>query len=246
VVENRNVLSSDYELHRHIPRPGHADFTSKVKYNGNNDWRGGGHHSGRITLALVLAGVVAKRVISPVVVDSEVLTIGGENPWHHKLTEAVEMGDSLGGVVECRIKNLPAGVGEPFFNSVESMTSHIVFAIPGIRGIEFGDGFKAAHMKGSEHNDPIVSSSGTTSRNGAGGVNGGISNGNEVVFRTAIKPTSSITKVQESYNFKTGTIEKFSISGRHDVCFALRTPVVIEAAAAIALADLILQAGRNH
>jgi len=231
-------VSSDYAQHQHTPRPGHADFTSKIKYNGCNDWRGGGHHSGRITLALVLAGVVAKKALTPMVINAEILSIGGENPWDEKLRNAMEEGDSLGGIIECRIKNVPAGIGEPFFNSVESTIAHIVFAIPGIRGIEFGDGFKAAEMKGSEHNDPIISPNGTTSKNGAGGINGGITNGNEIIFRVAVKPTSSISKEQESYNFTTNQIEKFQVIGRHDACFALRTPVVIEAAAAIALADL--------
>ena len=245
VVENHNTLSSDYEQIRHIPRPGHADFTSKVKYGGCNDWRGAGHHSGRVTLALVLAGVVAKRVIAPIVINSAIVAIGGENPWDDKLRSVIEEGDSIGGIIECRIKNVPAGIGEPFFDSVESTIAHLIFAIPGIRGIEFGDGFKAAGMKGSEHNDPIISPHGATSRNGAGGINGGISNGNQILFRVAVKPTSSIPKVQESYNFATGKIEKFSIGGRHDACFALRTPVVIEAASAIALSDLWLQASSS-
>jgi len=244
VVKNRNIISSDYDLHCQIPRPGHADLTSNVKHCGFQDYRGGGHHSGRVTLALVLAGVVAKKILAPIVIDTEIIHIGGENPWNQKLKEAIEEGDSLGGLIECRIRKLSAGIGEPFFNSMESMLSHIIFSIPGIRGIEFGDGFRATEMKGSEHNDPIVSADGTTSRNGAGGINGGISNGNEIIFRTAVKPTASIAKEQESFNFKTEKNEKFNIGGRHDACFALRTPVVIEAAAAIALADLLLQASQ--
>lgn len=242
IVHNRNTTPLDYELHQSIPRPGHADFTAKIKHHGNNDYRGGGHHSGRLTIALIMAGVVAKKLLGAISIHSEILHIGGVKPWDSSLQKAMEEGDSLGGVIECRVKGLPVGIGEPFFNSIESMIAHIVFSIPGIRGIEFGDGFKAAEMKGSAHNDPIISSDGTTSRNGAGGINGGFSNGNELVFRTAIKPTCSIGKEQESYNFATGNIEKFTIKGRHDACFALRTPVVIEAATAIALADLLMQA----
>ena len=156
------------------------------------------------------------------------------------LDAAIADGDSLGGVVECKVENMPVGLGEPFFDSVESLVSHIVFSIPGVRGIEFGDGFRAARMKGSEHNDPVVSPAGTTSGNGAGGINGGITNGNPVVFRVAFKPTSSIRMTQHTWNFTAGRISSLDIPGRHDVCFALRTPVIVESAAAIVLADLLL------
>lgn len=148
-------------------------------------------------------------------------------------------GDSVGGIIECTCTGVPAGLGEPFFNSLESEIAHLAFAIPGVRGIEFGDGFAAATMKGSEHNDCFIDTEGHTATNGAGGINGGISNGNPIVFRIAVKPTSSISKVQHTANFITGEIEEFSVKGRHDACIALRCPVIVEAIAAIALAQHI-------
>ncbi|HBZ25705.1 MAG TPA: chorismate synthase [Rikenellaceae bacterium] len=239
VVNNLNTRSADYDSFANSPRPGHADFVSKIKHNGFADPRGGGHHSGRVTLALVIAGIFAKKIISPVTIETKIIHIGGENPWDKKLDEALAAGDSLGGVIECTIKGLPAGVGEPFFDSLESLISHIVFAIPGIRGIEFGDGFASASMWGSQHNDPILSAGGATLRNGAGGINGGISNGNDIIFRIAVKPTSSISKVQHTFNFAKGVAEDIKIEGRHDTCFALRVPVVLEAVTAIAISNLL-------
>lgn len=239
VVNNLNTRSADYDSFANSPRPGHADFVSKIKHNGFADPRGGGHHSGRVTLALVIAGIFAKKLIAPVTIETKILHIGGENPWDKKLDEALAAGDSLGGVIECTIKGLPAGVGEPFFDSLESLISHIVFAIPGIRGIEFGDGFASARMWGSQHNDPILSAGGATLRNGAGGINGGISNGNDIIFRIAVKPTSSISKVQHTFNFAKGVAEDIKIEGRHDTCFALRVPVVLEAVTAIAISNLL-------
>ena len=239
VVNNLNTRSADYDSFANSPRPGHADFVSKIKHNGFADLRGGGHHSGRVTLALVIAGIFAKKIISPVTIETKIVHIGGENPWDSKLDEALAAGDSLGGVIECTIKGLPAGVGEPFFDSLESLISHIVFAIPGIRGIEFGDGFASARMWGSQHNDPILSAGGATLRNGAGGINGGISNGNDIIFRIAVKPTSSISKVQHTFNFAKGVAEDIKIEGRHDTCFALRVPVVLEAVTAIAISNLL-------
>ena len=158
--------------------------------------------------------------------------------WKPELDAAETEGDSLGGVAECVVTNVPVGLGEPFFDSVESLVSHAVFSIPGVRGIEFGDGFASARMKGSEHNDPIISFDGKTSRNGAGGINGGLTNGNPVVFRVAFKPASSISGLQRTYNFTRGEVSDLKISGRHDTCFALRAPVVVEAMTAIVLADL--------
>ncbi|MDD4655725.1 MAG: chorismate synthase [Bacteroidales bacterium] len=245
IVRNLNRRSEDYDNLKTTPRPGHADFVSTIKHNGFADPRGGGHHSGRITVALVIAGVIARKIIyannlcKKVTIQSEIVSIGGENSWDKKLDSALERGDSLGGVVECCVKNLPVGIGEPFFDSLESVISHIVFAIPGVRGIEFGDGFKAAKMWGSQHNDPITNKEGETSRNGSGGINGGISNGNPLLFRIAVKPTSSISLPQQTINIKTGAIEQLKIEGRHDTCFALRVPVVLEAATAIALVNLL-------
>ncbi|MDP3398621.1 MAG: chorismate synthase [Bacteroidales bacterium] len=246
IVNNKNTISSDYESFKNSPRPGHADFVSRLKSGGYSDARGGGHHSGRVTLALVIAGVIAKKLLSPAVVSSKIIEIGGENPWDAKLDQAIAEGDSLGGIIECRIDGIGAGIGEPFFDSLESVLSHIVFAIPGIRGIEFGDGFKAAGMWGSDHNDPILTTSGETAKNGSGGVNGGISNGNQIVLRVAVKPTSSISKAQQSINLKSGVIEELTVLGRHDACFALRVPVVLEAAVSIALVDMLYQASAPH
>ncbi|MEZ7874235.1 MAG: chorismate synthase [Bacteroidales bacterium] len=237
---NENTRSSDYEKFKNHPRPGHADFSSRERFGDHTDLRGGGHHSGRVTIGLVAAGVIAKRIIEPVSVRSSILEIGGENPWGEALERAAQKGDSLGGVIECLISDLPAGIGNPFFDSVESVISHLIFAIPGIRGVEFGDGFAASRMLGSEHNDPIIDSSGKTFKNGAGGINGGITNGNDIVFRVAVKPTSSISIPQNTFNFNSCTVEELIVNGRHDTCFALRVPVIVEAAAALAIADLLL------
>lgn len=154
------------------------------------------------------------------------------------LEQAIKDGDSIGAVVECVVPAIDLGYGEPFWDSVESVISHAIFSIPGVRGIEFGDGFKAAAMRGSEHNDPI-GPDGRPLKNGAGGVNGGITNGAPIVFRVAFKPTSSISRPQQTFNFQTGEMDTLEVKGRHDVCFALRTPVIVEAMTAIALADLV-------
>ena len=255
IFRNGNTRSSDYDLFRSIPRPGHADFVAGVKWHGFNDPRGGGHFSGRLTLPLVAAGTVAKKILSmlyedAVTVSAELAEIEGiasgepdaMQKWDRMLDEAEKEGDSLGGIVECTVTGLPAGIGEPFFCSVESVISQAVFSIPGVRGIEFGDGFNAARMKGSQHNDVFVSEDGKCLSNGAGGINGGITNGNPVTFRVAFKPTSSIRKSQHTYDFSRKEMAGLEVPGRHDVCFALRTPVIVEAAAAIALADLGLYA----
>lgn len=242
VFENQNTISKDYSQFREFPRPGHADFTAQVKHNFFNDIRGGGHFSGRITLTLVAAGVVAKKIIGNMNVNASIASVGGvadASQWDGILDAAMAEGDSVGGVVECVCTNVPPGLGEPFFDSLESEIAHLAFAIPGVRGIEFGDGFAAAAMKGSEHNDCFIDSEGHTATNGAGGINGGISNGNPIVFRIAVKPTASISKVQRTANFITGEIEDFSVKGRHDACIALRCPVIVEAIAAIVLAQHI-------
>ncbi len=238
--ENKNVKSADYENFVYHPRPGHADFTSKIKYQGFNDYRGGGMFSGRMTVALVAAGVIAKKIIAPAEVSAKILEIGGKKNYVKYLEQVMKEGDSLGGIVECQIKNVPPGLGEPFFDSVESYISHLIFSIPGIKAIEFGAGFKVAKMKGSEYNDLIINKKGKTKTNNSGGISGGITNGNPIVFRVAVKPVSSIKKPQETYNFKTGRVEPLKIKGRHDVSIALRLPVIVESVAAIALADLLL------
>lgn len=240
VFENTNTKSEDYDNLLYHPRPGHADYTSKIKYGGFTDPRGGGHFSGRITLGLVAAGVIAKKIISPTTVGADLLEVGGSKNIAETVEKALLEKDSIGGLIECRCANMVAGVGEPFFGSVEAKLAHMIFSVPATRGIEFGSGFNCAKMKGSEHNDNIVSEDGTTESNNASGINGGISNGNDIVFRVPIKPTSSIGRPQETFNFKNNDVETLLIEGRHDACIALRIPVVIESAAAIALADLFL------
>ncbi len=239
IFKNTNTRSADYEALRNVPRPGHADYTASVKWKGFNDPRGGGHFSGRLTLPLVAAGVIAKKQCG-FSFNAGLIEIGGEkdpSKWDGLLETISKEGDSIGGIVECHVDGVPAGIGEPFFDSVEALVSHAVFSIPGVRGIEFGDGFNAARMKGSEHNDPLTSRK--PAKNGAGGINGGITNGAQIVFRVAFKPTSSIAKAQMTLNVKTGETVELRVPGRHDTCFALRTPVIVEAVTAIVMADFI-------
>ena len=244
--KNGNTRSGDYEKQRAVPRPGHADLVAEQKFYGFQDYRGGGHFSGRLTVAIVAAGVVAKKIISSnnsgknVTINASILEIGGEKDIEKGLQKAIDAKDSIGGIIECRVSNLPTGLGEPFFDSAESLLSHAVFSIPAVRGIEFGTGFAAARMFGSEHNDAIENVDGTTRTNHAGGIVGGLTNGNEMVFRIAVKPTSSTPKEQETLNFDTNTIEPFSVKGRHDLCIALRVPVILEAVTAIVITDLLL------
>lgn len=240
MTRNTNKISKDYENLKNIPRPGHADMTSLVKYSGFADPRGGGHFSGRLTWGMVAAGTLAKKILSPAGISAEVTEIGGTTEKDRAIDDAIKEDDSVGGIIECRVTRLYPGLGEPFFDSVESRISHIVFSIPAIKGIEFGAGFRSAAMRGSEHNDLILSSSGTTSTNNAGGINGGISNGNEIFFRVAVKPTSSISRPQETIDISKNRLADLVIEGRHDVSIALRMPVIVESAAAIALADLKL------
>lgn len=240
LFRNNNTQSKDYEAIRHTPRPGHADFVLDKKYNGYNDYRGGGHSSGRLTLALVAAGVIAKKIIAPVQPTARLIEAGGNTDIEAAINKAVEIQDSIGGIIECIASGLPIGWGEPFFDSAESVISHLVFSIPAVKGIEFGSGFAGSKSTGSQNNDAILDESGTTKTNNAGGINGGITNGNELVFRVAIKPTSSTPQQQQTWNNQTQSVEAFTVKGRHDLCIALRAPVVVEAACAIALADLKL------
>ncbi len=270
VFKNNNTHSSDYEQFAAMPRPGHADLTAAIKWDDCQDPRGSGHFSGRLTLPIVAAGVVAKKVLADATIlddapvneiNARIVEIGGVDfstslemtggalemtgrplemtgEAQKVLDQAIKDGDSIGAVVECVVPDIDLGYGEPFWDSVESVISHAIFSIPGVRGIEFGDGFKAAAMRGSEHNDPI-GPDGRPLKNGAGGVNGGITNGAPIVFRVAFKPTSSISRPQQTFNFHTGEMDTLEVKGRHDVCFALRTPVIVEAMTAIALADLV-------
>ncbi len=242
--ENNNTRSEDYNKQRSIPRPGHADWVAHQKFGGHEDYRGGGHFSARLTTGLVAAGAIAKKLMTGVSIHAEVTEIGGEKDLEKGLQNAIDAKDSVGGLLECRVTGLPVGLGEPYFDSVESLLAQMMFTIPAVRGVEFGTGFAAAKMFGSEHNDAIETMAGKTVTNHAGGVVGGITNGNELVFRIAIKPTSSTPKEQTSLNWDTEQMEKFSIKGRHDLCVALRAPVIVEAATAIVLADLMLQEQR--
>lgn len=247
--ENKNTDSKVYTDFKSHPRPGHADFSATKKYLGFNDIRGGGHFSGRLTLALVAAGVVAKKILSGITFSSEIKSVGVLNKidfnkkLENYLLETINSGDSLGGTISLTIKNIPIGLGEPFFGSVESVISSMVFSIPGIKGIEFGAGFKGTELLGSNFNDCFIDKNGKTSSNNNGGINGGITNGNDIFLKVAVKPTSSIFKSQETFNFKDESIQTLTIKGRHDVAFLLRVPIVLENSVAIALADLYLQ---NH
>lgn len=240
LFENKNTRSGDYEKQRDVPRPGHADWVAHQKFGGFEDFRGGGHFSGRLTVCLVAAGVVAKKAIAPIEVKAIITEVGGEKNIEDGLQKAIEAKDSVGGIVECRASGIPVGLGEPFFNSAESLISHAAFAIPAVRGVEFGTGFEAARMFGSVHNDAIENMEGKTRTNHAGGIVGGITNGNDLVFRVAIKPTSSTPLEQQTLNWTTGKVEPFAVRGRHDLCIALRVPPVLEAITAIVLADLLL------
>jgi chorismate synthase len=240
VFENTNTRSADYDAIKDTPRPGHADFVLHKKFDGHNDHRGGGHSSGRLTVALVAAGVVAKKLLAGVQIDAVLTQAGGNTDIEAAIAKAIADQDSIGGIVSCTVRGVPVGWGEPFFSSVESVISHAVFAVPAIKAIEFGAGFAAATMTGSTHNDAILNREGTTGTNNAGGINGGITNGNDLVFRVAVKPTSSTPKTQHTWNHTTQSVAPFEVKGRHDLCIALRVPVVIEAVTAIALADLSL------
>jgi chorismate synthase len=237
---NGNTRSADYEKQRAVPRPGHADWVAQRKFGGFEDFRGGGHFSGRLTLCLVAAGVVAKKMLPMLQIRASITEIGGLPDVEAGLQKAIEQKDSVGGIVECRVSGLPVGLGEPFFDSVESLLAHAAFSIPAVRGIEFGTGFQAARMFGVEHNDAILDMEGKTLTNHAGGIVGGITNGNELVYRVAIKPTSSTPKEQHTLNWETGELENFSVKGRHDLCIALRVPPVLEAVTAMVLADLMI------
>ena len=240
LFENNNTISTDYEEIKQTPRPGHADFVLDKKFGGFNDYRGGGHSSGRLTLALVAAGVVAKKILPHITFNAELIEAGGHSNIEEAIANAVLAQDSIGGIVRCSVSALPIGLGEPFFDSLESTISHLVFSIPAVKGISFGAGFAATKMTGSQHNDALIDEKGATKTNHAGGINGGISNGNELSFDVAVKPTSSTPKEQNTWNNQTQSVEPFRIKGRHDLCVALRVPVVVEAAAAIALADMHL------
>lgn len=253
VIRNKDVRSQDYEDMKNVPRPGHADYPAHVKYCGNEDYRGGGHFSGRLTAPMCIAGEIVKQILSRkgITVEAKVDEIHGvqisdERSYEKAMAEidaAREEGDSVGGIVSCVITGLPAGIGDPMFGGVENVISQAVFGIPAVKGIEFGKGFDAARIRGSENNDPFtVDEHGAviTEGNNHGGVLGGLTSGMPVTFRAAFKPTPSIAKPQKTINYETGEQEELVIKGRHDPCVAVRAVPVVEAAAALAVYDLLL------
>jgi len=274
MVMNRDTDSKKYDRFKSVPRPGHADLTARSKYSECVDLRGGGQFSGRMTVAIVAAGAIAKmlleergirvaafaRQIGRVRdeeerdVTSGVLSRSNEvraatdelaEAMRSEILAAKDDGDSVGGVVECIVDGIPIGLGEPFFDTVEGELSKMMFAVPGVKGVEFGAGFAATGMRGSQHNDPFILVDGKvrTSKNDAGGILGGITNGMPIVFRVAIKPTASIARGQRSLDVKSGRQTDLKIEGRHDPCIAPRAVPVVEAAAALVLADLSMRGG---
>lgn len=271
VIPNENLASKDYEKTRNLPRPSHADYAAGIKYHGYEDYRGGGHFSGRVTAALVLVGAVIRSALEGLgirigthisrlhgvcdrsfeVYSDDISLLDGksfptlssdaESLMKSEIKSAKERGDSVGGVLESVVLGVPAGIGEPWFDSVESMISHILFSIGGIKGVEFGDGFGLSDMLGSEANDAFFLNDGKirTKTNRNGGINGGITNGMPIIIRAAVKPTPSIFKKQDTVNLKTMTEEKLNLSGRHDPAIIHRARAVVDAAIAIAVADML-------
>jgi chorismate synthase len=242
MIENVNVRSKDYEHLVHQPRPGHADFVSNIKYKGFQDYRGGGRFSGRLTAALVAAGAIAKMVI-PFELSHDLIQVGtlkDMSKIDEYLEDIAKKGDSVGGLIEVKATHMIVGLGEPFFNKLDAEIAKMMFSIPAVKGVEIGAGFKGLEMMGSSFNDEFIDETGKTKTNHAGGVTGGISNGNDLIVRIMIKPTSSIQKPQETYNFETNQKEVLQIGGRHDVCIARRAGIVLENVLAIVLADLYL------
>ena len=275
IVENREAASSDYEAIKDLPRPGHADYPALKRFGNFNDYRGGGRFSGRVTVALVMAGAIAKKILRAINVDVFAYTkaIGKlrmnkplsieeirEQRYHTAVrcpdltcAEAMEEaivkvrgeGDSLGGIIECFALNVEAGVGEPLFDALDADLAKILFSVPAVKGVEFGAGFRAATLKGSENNDNYIIKHGKveTLTNNAGGILGGLSSGMPIVVRVAVKPTSSIAKEQRSINLRSMKNSKIRVKGRHDPCVVPKAVPVIESVVAIILADHMIRGG---
>ena len=274
IIYNENASSKDYEKSRFLLRPGHADFTAHVKYKGFEDFRGGGHFSGRLTAPLVFAGAICRQILAKkgMFIGSHIYSIGNifdekfnlvdisceglnrlsqcafpvlneetKKKMEEKILEVKAQKDSVGGIIECAVVGVPCGIGEPIFDNIESKISSLIFGIPGVKGVEFGGGFELSKKRGSICNDNFTVSNGVikTTTNNSGGILGGISSGMPIVFKVAFKPTPSIAKEQMTVNLKSGLTEKINIQGRHDPCIAVRAGAVVEAAAAIAILDLI-------
>lgn len=247
IIRNANTRSQDYEELRAVPRPGHADWPAQVRFNGFQDVAGGGHFSGRLTAPLCIAGGIVLQILAQkgVTVQARAERIGGEtDPERQRaaILAAKTAGDSVGGVIACEVRGMPVGVGDPMFGGLENRIAQAVFGIPGVKGIEFGDGFAASERKGSENNDPYRMVDGKVKpvTNHAGGILGGLSTGEPITFRVAIKPTSSIAIEQDSVNLQTGENARLRVHGRHDPCIVPRAVPCVEAAAALAVYDALL------
>ena len=267
VIRNGNTRSSDYELLKTVPRPGHADYTAEIKYGGHQDVAGGGHFSGRLTAPLCVAGGICLQYLAAkgIRVNAHIYSIGDIRDEGNPLESAAEKefptlsdargeemkaliaekraeGDSVGGIVECAVTGLPAGLGDPIFGGMENRIAAIVFGIPAVKGVEFGDGFDAARSTGSRNNDAYIVRDRKieTETNHAGGILGGITNGMPLIFRAAFKPTPSIAKTQRSVRLDTAEETEINVPGRHDPCVVPRAVPCVEAAAAVALTDALL------
>lgn len=273
IIKNEDVNSANYNYIKHTPRPSHADFTARIKYGGFNDYRGGGIFSGRITAPFVMAGTIAKQILEQkgIKILAHVIQIGKVKVLNYVSDEEIEKNilkskakcaepeidiefaseiikakrnnDSLGGIIECRILGLPVGIGEPLFDSIESIISHGIFSIPSVKGVEFGSGFNCANMRGSEHNDSLVFENGKiiSKTNNSGGILGGISNGMPVIFKVAFKPTPSINQTQKTINLETKKNARINLKGRYDPCIVVRAVPIVEAVSAIAILDLLMR-----
>jgi chorismate synthase len=275
MVENKEANSSDYEAIKDLPRPGHADYTAHIRYGGFNDYRGGGRFSGRVTVALIMAGVIAKKLLRAVHADVLAYTksigkikmdrtpsfeeiqkrryetavrcpdLACAEKMERAIVNARKEGDSLGGVIECIALKVPAGVGEPLFDSLDADIAKVLLAVPAVKGVEFGAGFRAAELKGSENNDAFRMQGGkvVASTNNAGGILGGMSSGMPIVVRVAVKPTPSITKEQRTVDVAKMKDAAIKVKGRHDPCVVPKAVPVVESAVAIVLADHMIRAG---
>jgi chorismate synthase len=275
MVENNEIKSSDYDAIKDLPRPAHADYPAHIRYGGFNDYRGGGRFSGRITVALIMAGVIAKKLLSRYKIDVLAYTksigqvkstkklsiaeikknrytaatrcpdLSCTEKMENAIITAKESGDSLGGIIECQALNMPTGVGEPLFDTLDGDLAKALFAVPAVKGIEFGVGFKATELRGSENNDEFMVKDGkvVTATENAGGVLGGLSSGMPIIIRVAIKPTPSITKEQQTVNISSMEKASIIVEGRHDPCVVPKAVPAIEAAVAITLVDHLIRAG---
>ena len=243
IIPNEDTRSKDYSKIKDIARPNHADYTAFIKYSGFNDYRGGGHFSGRLTAAIVAVGSIVKQYLETknILVEAHVHSIGDGSDMYSQILAAKANSDSIGGIIEVKATGVPVGFGNPMFDTVEGVLSHILFAIPAVKGVEFGAGFDVAKMHGSQANDQLyIDDSGVqTYTNTCGGICGGITNGMPIIARVAFKPTPSISQKQQSINFKTMQPAEIQVEGRHDPCIVLRAVPVVEAAVAIGLLEVI-------